>query len=125
MATLSYVVAWPKARVTVDNKRVILERGQALPKQVSDAQAELMLSFGAVAVVDPTAAGSGEDTAVPDDFEVDNPGKYKVKEVQAFLATASEDDRDRVINAEADRDKPRTGIVQWEPEGSGDDDGDA
>lgn len=69
------------------------------------------------------AGGSGTgDVVVPDDFDPDDPGKHGLKVVQSFLATASEEDRDRVIDAEADRTKPRKGVVEWEPPASSGDD---
>ena len=64
----------------------------------------------------------GRGRAQVDDGDYD-PAKYSAAEVTDYLETAGDDERQRVIQAEADG-KNRKTIAEWQPApGSGDDEG--
>lgn len=59
---------------------------------------------------DPTPDGGGKKPQ-PAEVEVFDPAEHKVTEVLDYLATASEEEALRVLDAEAAAPKPRAGIV--------------
>lgn len=66
---------------------------------------------------DTGATGETGGAEVPADFDPERPDKYNVDVVQAYLASASEEQRRQVVDAEASG-KKRKGVVEWEPPGS-------
>ncbi|HET6154355.1 MAG TPA: hypothetical protein VFE15_15530 [Marmoricola sp.] len=124
MAAGKHMVIWPKARVTVDGKSVILSAGDLLPDGVSDADAANLVSFGAIAGV----LGSDEAEKPEKAEKADKPKKAdkaektdKVDTVAAKPASVKDilaevgDDKAKAqaaLDLENEAEKPRVSLVQ-------------
>jgi hypothetical protein len=100
MSAGKHVVVWPKVKVTVGEKRVVVERGNLVPDGVSAVDLENLTSFGAIAGV-----------TVPD-AAVDSDSKpAKVEDILAEVG----DDKEKAqaaLDSEQGQTKPRKSLVE-------------
>lgn len=116
MAAGKYVVVWPKVKVSVNGKNKILTAEDLLPSGVSDTDAALLLSIGAVAGVrtgkDAAAAAPAPtptqgDTEKPFDPDVGG----GVRETLAYVG----DDQAKAaqqLELEQGKESPRSTLVE-------------
>lgn len=66
MADLRYRAVWPKVSLHIDGKDVVIQRGDDLPKGVSNAHAAMLATFGAVIGAEPAPRADAQPlTASP------------------------------------------------------------
>lgn len=102
--TPTHIVIWPKARVTVDGKSVIVNKGEGVPDGVSAVDLDNLVSFGAIAGV----------TGLPEtDAPADDDGKEPtVKEILADVGDDPEKAKAALAaEQEARGDKARKTLV--------------
>lgn len=106
--------------LNVENARRLVAAGAVVtPGEKQRAEEErARLAYEAARAQVPDTLRDDEGGADGSEVDPDNPGASGVKAVQAFLDTASDEDRERVLTAEEDG-KNRKGVVEYEPKGSG------
>ena len=86
MAGRKHLVIWPKVRVTVNDKRVTLTKGDDVPAGISAVDLANLVSFGAIA---------GAGAAEPENAESDSTKESSVKDILAEVG----DDKDKAAAA--------------------------
>lgn len=108
-----YVAVWPKVKVNVGEKRQVVERGEAIPDGVSDAELSNLVSFGAIAGV--TVVEKAEKPAKePKTPKGGKSGDDKPTSVKDILADVGDDKAkaSEYLEAENAAEKPRPSLVE-------------
>jgi len=104
---MSYIVKEAAATVLLENAgRTLLYKGETVPASADKDDVARLVKEGYLTEAPETATSDGEGMA-----EGSDPGDFTVKEVQAYLAGASEEEKTRVLAAEADG-KNRPSLVK-------------
>lgn len=118
---VAHVVTGAAVRVTVPTRQKgiwearILKRGDLVPGHVRKADVEWLVERGFIAQVQAeTDKAEEKETSLTGEVLFD-PNEHKVADVIAYLASADEEERARVLEAEAEG-QDRKGIREWQPE---------
>ena len=114
---VAHVVTGAAVRVTVPTQQKgisearILKRGDLVPAKVRKTDLDWLVERGFIAEVEAETV----EEASPTGESLFNPADHKAEDDIAHLASADEDERARVLAAEAEG-KDRKGIREWQPD---------
>lgn len=118
---VAHVVTGAAVRVTVPTRQKgiwdarILKKGDLVPGNARKKDLVWLVERGFVAEVQAeTDKAEEKETSLTGEVLFD-PNEHKVADVIAYLVSADEDERARVLEAEAEG-QDRKGIRDWEPE---------
>lgn len=123
---VAHVVTGAAVRVTVPTQQKgiwearILKRGDLVPGNVRKTDVAWLVERGFIAEVEAEAEKVEEKEASPTGEVLFNPAEHKAEDVIAYLSSAEEGERARVLAAEAEG-KDRKGIREWKPDTAADD----